>query len=200
MRLQPAQLQFSPLRFIPTCRRVSTLALAVLLTSCSSGPDVRDLAADRPDPIAVPTPISGIYDVSGVTRQIGGPERRPIAGTVTLRQEGDRYYATFKLATTFPGTNGPIHADVIGTGEGTISGRKLTAELPGGGSRGRLELDEPAPLTKRLDPLSVRRDGVHAQAVVVEVTAGEARHRAAPLEELLELGDQPLARRGDLEA
>ena len=126
VRLQPARPHSSPLRFIPTYRRASALALTVLLTSCSSGPDVGSLAADRPDPIAAPTPISGIYDVSGVTRQIGGPERRRIAGTVTLRQEGDRYFATFKLATTFPGASDPIHADVIGTGEGTISGRKLT--------------------------------------------------------------------------
>jgi hypothetical protein len=73
-----------------------------------------------------PTPIDGMYDVKGVT--VGGGEERDISGTVILRVEegADRYSATFKLATTFPGLEDPVHADVIGTGEGQIQGRTLT--------------------------------------------------------------------------
>jgi hypothetical protein len=71
-------------------------------------------------------PISGLYDVRGVTRAVKGPpEERRIAGTVILKQTGDSYTATFKLDTTFPGASEPVHADVIGSGEGTIEGRTL---------------------------------------------------------------------------
>lgn len=125
MGLQPARLSSAPPR-----RRASTLSLAITLAvglaACSSGPDAADVATAEADPIVAPVPISGIYNVTGVTKQIGGQDERRISGTVTLRQEGDQYYATFKLATTFPGASDPVHADVIGTGEGTISGRTLT--------------------------------------------------------------------------
>jgi hypothetical protein len=74
-----------------------------------------------------PEPISGLYDVRGVTVPIeGGSEGRPITGTVILKQDGASYTATFKLDTTFPGVEDPVQADVIGSGEGTIEGRTLT--------------------------------------------------------------------------
>ena len=100
-----------------------TACLVASLAACGAGPE-EDLAAREPAPIVEPLPISGIYDVKGVT--IGGGEERSIKGTVTFRQEDDRYTATFKLATTFPGVSEPVHADVIGTGEGPVSGRFLT--------------------------------------------------------------------------
>jgi len=72
-------------------------------------------------------PISGRYEVRGVTRPLRGPkgQERRIAGTVLLRQEGDAYSATFKLDTTFPGAAEPVQADVIGSGEGSVEGRTL---------------------------------------------------------------------------
>lgn len=75
-----------------------------------------------------PKPISGTYDVQGVTTAIGGAEGegRRIDGTVILKRDGDDYSATFNLDTTFPGLDAPVQADVIGNGEGKISGRTLT--------------------------------------------------------------------------
>ncbi len=71
-------------------------------------------------------PISGTYDVKGLTKTIGGMEERRIAGTVILKQQGDRYTASFELNTTFPGAVEQLQADVIGNGDGSIEGRTLT--------------------------------------------------------------------------
>ncbi len=98
------------------------LALTTVLSACGPGP------SDSPDVAAAvdPVPISGLYDVKGVTKSIEGPgEERRIAGTVVLKQAGDRYTATFKLDTTFPGVSDPVQADVIGMGEGSVEGRTL---------------------------------------------------------------------------
>ena len=107
-------------------RGVALVALAaailVLVAACDSG------TGETPDVAAPvdPVPISGLYDVSGVTRAIQGPgDERRIAGTVVLKEKGDSYTATFKLDTTFPGVDEPVQADVIGNGEGTIEGRTL---------------------------------------------------------------------------
>ncbi len=86
-------------------------------------------SAETPDVAAAvdPEPISGLYEVSGVTQALDGPgDKRRIAGTVVLKQDGDSYTASFKLDTTFPGQSEPLQADVIGSGEGTIDGRTLT--------------------------------------------------------------------------
>jgi hypothetical protein len=108
--------------------RALPFALLVGLVACGVEPDgspavdSSDPAGGAPDPV----PISGIYDVKGTTTPVGGGEGRPIAGTVTLKQTGDRYSASFKLDTTFPGADEPLQADVIGSGQGTVSGRTLT--------------------------------------------------------------------------
>jgi hypothetical protein len=67
-----------------------------------------------------------MYDVTGITKRIGGTEERRISGTLVLRQQGDRYTASFELDTTFPGAVEKLQADVIGSGEGVIEGRTLT--------------------------------------------------------------------------
>ena len=68
--------------------------------------------------------------MKGVTRPVKGDkgDERAISGTVILHADGDRYTTTFKLKTTFPGAAKETHADVIGTGEGTIHGRKLAGQ------------------------------------------------------------------------
>ena len=71
-------------------------------------------------------PISGAYDVKGLTKNIGSIEERRIAGTVIIKQQGDRYTASFELDTTFPGAVEKLQADVIGSGDGVIEGRTLT--------------------------------------------------------------------------
>lgn len=100
---------------------VSALVAASLAIACGQEPEAPDVAA-----AADPVPISGLYDVRGVTKPMQGPgDGRRIAGTVVLKQQGDRYTATFKLDTTFPGLEDPVQADVIGNGEGTVEGRTL---------------------------------------------------------------------------
>jgi hypothetical protein len=101
---------------------LATLGLAATLAACGeSGP------SEPPDVAAIdPVPISGLYDVKGVTRPLAGPgQERRIAGTVILKQQGDGYTATFKLDTTFPGAEEPLQADVIGHGDGAVEGRTL---------------------------------------------------------------------------
>jgi hypothetical protein len=97
--------------------------MALLALACGAEPDGPPAPdAARSDPL----PISGIYDVTGVTTPLGGGDGRRISGTVSLKQNGESYSASFKLDTTFPGLEEPVQADVIGSGQGTISGRTLT--------------------------------------------------------------------------
>lgn len=101
---------------------VVTAALLACGGCSAEAPQSGDVAA-APEPAA----ISGVYEVKGITRPLEGPgQKRRIAGTVILKQDGGRYSATFKLDTTFPDASEPVHADVIGHGEGDIVGRTLT--------------------------------------------------------------------------
>jgi hypothetical protein len=70
-------------------------------------------------------PISGTYEVKGLTKSVGSIEERRISGTVIVKQQGDRYTASFELDTTFPGAVEPLQADVIGNGDGIVDGRTL---------------------------------------------------------------------------
>lgn len=99
-----------------------TALSATWLLACGESAKAPNLAA-----AVDPLPISGLYEVRGVTEPLSGPgEKRRIAGTVILKQDGFAYTATFKLDTTFPGASEPVQADVIGHGAGTIEGRTLT--------------------------------------------------------------------------
>jgi hypothetical protein len=71
------------------------------------------------------TPISGMYEVRGVTVAVESGHKRDIAGTIILTEKGEQYTATFQLATTYPGAEEALPAEVIGNGEGTIEGRTL---------------------------------------------------------------------------
>lgn len=71
-------------------------------------------------------PISGRYEVRGVTVAVESGHKRQIAGTIILAEEGGRYTATFNLDTTYPGPEEALPAEVIGRGEGTVEGRSLT--------------------------------------------------------------------------
>ena len=113
--------------------RIPSIVLLALLLACGREPEgsaALDAPGDGAAVESVPLPISGIYDVEGVTAPLGGRRggegERRIAGTVILKRDGDTYSATFKLDTTFPGRDELLQADVIGTGQGTISGRTLT--------------------------------------------------------------------------
>lgn len=71
-------------------------------------------------------PISGRYEVRGVTVAVESGHKREIAGTVILAAEGDTYISTFDLTTTYPGAEEALPAEVIGKGEGSVKGRTLT--------------------------------------------------------------------------
>lgn len=70
-------------------------------------------------------PISGMYNVSGVTTETASGHQRKLSGTIILAEEGPRYTATFNLTTTYPGGDESLPAEVIGKGEGTVEGRTL---------------------------------------------------------------------------
>ena len=113
---------FARLLLAPLCAPLYAMGVSLALVACG---------AESPPPAHVaaaidPVPISGLYDVKGITRAVNGPgEGRKISGTVTLTEDAGRYTATFKLDTTFPGAEEPVQADVIGSGEGTVDGRTL---------------------------------------------------------------------------
>jgi len=71
------------------------------------------------------TPIGGMYEVRGVTVAVESGHERQIGGTIILSEKGEQYTATFHLATTYPGADAAMAAEVIGNGEGTIEGRTL---------------------------------------------------------------------------
>lgn len=101
--------------------RSSRALSAIILLVLGCGGQDEKLAEDQ---IQV-TPIPGRYEVRGSTVAIESGHKREIAGTIILSEEAGRYTATFDLATTYPGAEAALPAQVIGKGEGTIEGRTL---------------------------------------------------------------------------
>jgi len=99
---------------------VQLTSTALFTFACGSAPD--DLAPGAPE---TSVPISGMYSVTGVTTETGSGLQRKLSGTIILAEEGPRYTATFSLATTYPGGDQSLPAEVIGKGEGSIEGRTL---------------------------------------------------------------------------
>jgi hypothetical protein len=99
---------------------LALLATALLWLGC--GTQEAEVAEPEEQPAA---PISGMYEVRGETVAIESGHKRQIAGTVILAEHGETYTATFDLATTYPGAEEALPAEVIGKGEGTIEGRTL---------------------------------------------------------------------------
>lgn len=78
---------------------------------------------------AAPLEITGRYQLAGVTTTVGAPgseQKRKIAGIMMIQQQGDHYTASFEFKTDFPGEGLPVNADVIGVGEGQLTGNQLT--------------------------------------------------------------------------
>ena len=82
-------------------------------------------AGAEPESASQGAPISGMYNVSGVTTETASGHQRKLSGTIILAEEGPRYTATFNLTTTYPGGDESLPAEVIGKGEGTVEGRTL---------------------------------------------------------------------------
>ncbi len=98
----------------------------VIATLLACGGD--DPVVATPDVSAAALPISGRYDVDGVTIEVDSGAQREISGTIILSQQGDRYTASFDLDTMFPTQEGVLQAEVIGRGSGSVEGRTLTGE------------------------------------------------------------------------
>ncbi len=103
----------------------SRTSTAILLLAgslaCGGEPEV----ATRP-PDASPASVAGTYEFEGVTAVIGHEDQsRKISGTVVMTQEGSSWAASFELETLYPGPDGPVPAQVVGTGGGAISGSEL---------------------------------------------------------------------------
>lgn len=104
-------------------RRTVPAWLAVLsISGAWSCGEPRD---DEPASSTGPIEVSGRYDVSGTTTDPGRDEKRRIAGTIVVVQDGDTYTATYELQTTWPSHDGSTSAHVLGFGEGTIEGDQL---------------------------------------------------------------------------
>jgi hypothetical protein len=63
--------------------------------------------------------------VTGTTVDRASGVERPISGTIVLVQQGERYTAHFELDTLYPGSEVAARASVVGTGDGSVSGRTL---------------------------------------------------------------------------
>jgi hypothetical protein len=102
-------------------------ASAALLLACGEGSETPPVAAAPP---AVPEPLSGLYEVSGVTVDKATGAERSVAGTLIVDVAGSAYTTTFDLATVLPVGGAPQHAELIGKGSGRVDDRKLegTAE------------------------------------------------------------------------
>ena len=104
--------------FVQLATQLTTTAFIGL--ACGSAPEPAPPEAAEPG-----APISGMYEVSGVTTETASGHHRKLSGTIILAEEGDHYTATFSLATTYPGGKESMPAEVIGKGEGSIEGRTL---------------------------------------------------------------------------
>ena len=99
---------------------VQLASTALFSIACGSAPE-----NSAPEGAETSVPISGMYNVEGVTTETASGHQRKLSGTIILAEEGTRYTATFNLATTYPGDEESLPAEVIGRGEGTIEGRTL---------------------------------------------------------------------------
>ena len=104
-------------------RPSQAMLVAGLLAALGCGAGEQESAPGEPDHAV---PISGRYEVRGVTVALESGHKREIAGTVILAAEGGTYIATFDLSTTYPGAEEALPAELIGKGEGTVKGRTLT--------------------------------------------------------------------------
>jgi hypothetical protein len=73
-------------------------------------------------------PFSGTWQMQGMTTDIKSGDTRRIEGHVVLTRKGERWAAASELVTQFPTLGGPVHTDVIGTGDGHRGGAGLEGE------------------------------------------------------------------------
>ncbi len=91
-------------------------------TETASAPESPVVATS---PVLDPSAMWGSYEVEGTTVEVESGRSRRIQGTVILSGEGSGYSAKFSLKTTYPTPDGPLPAEVIGTGSGDVKNGKL---------------------------------------------------------------------------
>ena len=103
-------------------------ASAALPLACGEAEEAPPVSAAPP---VAPEPLSGLYEVSGVTVDKATGAERGVAGTVIVDVEGGTYTTTFNLATNLPIRSGAAQrAELVGQGSGRVADRTLegTAE------------------------------------------------------------------------
>ena len=110
------------------------LASLVALTACEGERSTPRSEERAPAPTAAAPPtvedeFSGLWRVKGLTVDKRTGDTRVLQGTLVLAETTEGVYrATSDLTTEFPSPGGPIHADVIGKGDGKREGRKLSGK------------------------------------------------------------------------
>jgi hypothetical protein len=109
----------------------AALVTGALALAMACGPPSEPESAPDSAHEAEPFSFGGRYHVTGVTIDQATGAQRPIQGTIVLNEVegGSRYTSHVELETLFPGSDA-VAAEVVGTGEGDVSGRRLvgTAE------------------------------------------------------------------------
>ena len=100
---------------------LSLLAAAILSGACGPAAEV----GPEGEAAVQAAPISGMYEVSGLTVATQTGDKRDIAGKIVLAEDGDTYTAKFHLTTLFPVGPETLPAEVIGSGTDSIAGRTL---------------------------------------------------------------------------
>jgi hypothetical protein len=102
-------------------------ASAALPLACGEAEETPPVSVAPP---VAPEPLSGLYEVSGVTVDKATGAERGVAGTVIVDVEGGTYTTTFNLATNLPVGGAAQQAELVGKGSGRVADRTLegTAE------------------------------------------------------------------------
>lgn len=103
------------------------LAVALALAAPLAIPTLSCRRSEAPHGAAAPAPVqsrelSGTWQVDGVTTERRTGAQRAIAGRVVIDVAGEGYASSFHLATQFPTPDGPVAAEVIGRGDGSVAG------------------------------------------------------------------------------
>jgi hypothetical protein len=100
-------------------------ASTAMVVACGEREETSPVSAAPP---VAPEPLSGLYEVSGVTVDKATGAKRTLAGTVIVDVDltGDAYTTTFNLATDLAiGGGAPQRAELIGNGSGRVEERTL---------------------------------------------------------------------------
>jgi hypothetical protein len=101
-------------------RALGILVVTTSLLGCGDSE-----VATPAEPAAATIEVPGMYFVKGTTVDKTSGASRHISGTLLLKRSGDTYTSSFNLSTQFPSEEGPLAAEVIGTGKGIVDGREL---------------------------------------------------------------------------